>query len=117
MHSTARPTTEYALALRSFVVTCSCFLLQAHHYLWMREAAEARPVLALRVLSAKTCSEKARMHPAGDGARSASMRSTAKSAACRVPCQSDIQLLVRRRLPVHEPESEAAWMGCAAGVR
>jgi hypothetical protein len=50
-HSTARPTTEYAWALRGFAVTCSWsrHLLLAD-YLWMRETAEARPVLAWRGL-------------------------------------------------------------------
>ena len=69
-HSTARPTTDHAWALWSFVVTCSCSLLA--HYLWMRETAEARPVLAWRELEAEICCAKARMLPHGD--RSTSMR-------------------------------------------
>jgi len=55
------------------------------------------------------------MHPAGDADSSASMRTDSESAACASP--SDIELLVRRRLPFHEPESPAAWMGSAVDVR
>ena len=42
---------------------------------------------------------------------------TASQLRARVPWPSDTELLVRRRLPVHELESPAAWMGCAVGVR
>ena len=53
------------------------------HYLWVRETAEARPVLAWRGPSAGRCCAKARMHPAGDGdGGSASMRPDNESAAC-----------------------------------
>jgi hypothetical protein len=35
---------------------------------------------------------------------------TASRLRTRVPCHSDIELLVRCRLPFHEPEFPAAWM-------
>ena len=53
------------------------------------------------------------MHPAGDGDRSALCDTTASQLCSRVAWPSDTELLVRRRLPVHEPESTAAWMGSA----
>ena len=45
-HSTARPTTEFAWALRTFVVANLLLLLLLAHYLWTRERVEVRPVLA-----------------------------------------------------------------------
>ena len=57
-------------------------LLLLVDYIWMREAAEARPVLAWRELQAGTCGAKACMRPAGDGDRSASIRPDSESAAC-----------------------------------
>ena len=62
-------------------------LLRLAHYLWVRETAVARPVLAWRGLSAGRCCAKARMHPAGDGDGSASMRPDSQSAACACVCR------------------------------
>ena len=56
-------------------------------------------------------------YPAGEETARLRCDRTASQLRARVPCQSDIELLIRRRLPFHEPESPAAWMGCAVGVR
>ena len=41
---------------------------------------------------------------------------TASQLRACVPWPSDTELLVRRCLPLNEPESPAVWMGCAVGV-
>ena len=116
MHSTAHPTTEFAWALRSFVATFSCSCCYRTTVGCAKRTRHA-PYSCGASSSGNMLREGSHAPLQETGTVQLRRDPTVSQLHQRVPWPPDTELLVRRRLPFHEPESPAVWMGCAVGVR